>query len=173
MNIENPRIIFLINSTELFDEKWKSYLLENIYYFKNAPMQGEIIDLINFNISRDESFCNDFVKEFSTRYVQVDNVVHSTDIDTTLFVKPYEFESSLKEKSLNEPNSFKLKIEKLPLSKALITLLQNQEILTVGDLVSYTENGLENIKFMKWIGVKDIKNALANMGLRLGMKTYQ
>ena len=172
MNVENPRTLFLINSTQLFDEKWKIYLSENIYYFKNSPMQGEIIDLINFNIRRDKSFCNDFIKEFSTRYVRVDGVVHYTDVDTTLFVKPYEIEFSFEEKCFNEPNSFKLKINKLPLSKAIITLLQNQEILTVGDLVCYTEKGLEDIKFMKWTGVKDIKNALANMGLQLGMKTY-
>ena len=89
----------------------------------------------------------------------------------TLYLKPYDIESSLEEKK-NEPNSFKLTIDKLPLSKAIITLLQNQEILTVRDLVAYTENGIENIKFMKWIGVEDIKKALANMGLSLGMKVY-
>ena len=74
--------------------------------------------------------------------------------------------------SNNEPNIFRLSIDKLPLSSSTKNLLRKQEIITVGDLVYFTEDGLYKINYMKGNGVQEIKKALSNMGLCLGMKKH-
>lgn len=72
----------------------------------------------------------------------------------------------------HDPSTFRLSIEKLNLTSSTKELLKNQEIITVGDLVCFTEDGINQIKHMRGDTVQDIKKQLSNMGLRLGMKKH-
>lgn len=72
----------------------------------------------------------------------------------------------------DNPSTYRLPIEKLNLTSSTKNLLRKQEINTVGDLVCFTEKGIEDISYMKSKSVADIKKALSNMGLQLGMKKH-
>lgn len=172
---QNYYLEIIVNGKDWTDEYGNPHLEINEILFV-----GDIIDLRDVEYEVRENLIKDFgtdkfiIKQRRLVVDDLNNKIENSWID--LFIEPYkiEFDNPLiEEKGFNEPSAFKLKIDKLPLSKATITMLQNQEIHTVRDLVAYTENGIENIKFMKSIGVQDIKKALSNMGLRLGMKTYQ
>lgn len=74
--------------------------------------------------------------------------------------------------SNNEPNIFRLSIDKLPLTYSVKAILKEQKIFTVGDLVCYTKEGIRKIKYMKGKGSEDVEQVLSDMGLSLGMKKH-
>ena len=71
-----------------------------------------------------------------------------------------------------EPSTFRLSIDKLPLTYSVKAILKEQKIFTVGDLVCYTKEGIRKIKYMKGKGSEDVEQVLSDMGLSLGMKKH-
>lgn len=71
-----------------------------------------------------------------------------------------------------EPSTFRLSVDKLPLTNSVKSILKEQEILTVGDLVCYTKEGIRKIRFMKGKGIEGVEKVLSDMGLSLGMKKH-
>lgn len=61
-------------------------------------------------------------------------------------------------------------LEELPLPARAINALRNAEILTVADLVQKTDAELENVKNLGSKSIDEIKDALAGLGLSLGMR---
>ena len=61
-------------------------------------------------------------------------------------------------------------LEELPLPARAINALRNAEILTVADLVQKTDVELENVKNLGSKSIDEIKDALAGLGLSLGMR---
>ena len=72
----------------------------------------------------------------------------------------------------DEPSTFCLSIDKLPLTQSVKAILKEQKIFTVGDLVCYTKEGIRKIKYMKGKGSEDVEQVLSDMGLSLGMKKH-
>ena len=72
----------------------------------------------------------------------------------------------------DEPSTFFLSIDKLPLTYSVKAILKEQKIFTVGDLVCYTKEGIRKIKYMKGKGSEDVEQVLSDMGLSLGMKKH-
>ena len=72
----------------------------------------------------------------------------------------------------DEPSTFCLSIDKLPLTDSVKAILKEQKIFTVGDLVCYTKEGIRKIKYMKGKGSEDVEQVLSDMGLSLGMKKH-
>jgi hypothetical protein len=72
----------------------------------------------------------------------------------------------------DEPSTFCLSIDKLPLTYSVKAILKEQKIFTVGDLVCYTKEGIRKIKYMKGKGSEDVEQVLSDMGLSLGMKKH-
>ena len=72
----------------------------------------------------------------------------------------------------DEPSTFCLSIDKLPLAYSVKAILKEQKIFTVGDLVCYTKEGIRKIKYMKGKGSEDVEQVLSDMGLSLGMKKH-
>ena len=61
-------------------------------------------------------------------------------------------------------------IEELPLPARAVNALKNAEISTVADLVQKTDADLENVKNLGSKSIEEIKDALASLGLSLGMR---
>lgn len=74
--------------------------------------------------------------------------------------------------SNTDPSIFRLSIDKLPLTNSVKAILKEQEILTVGDLVCYTKEGIRKIRYMKGKGIEGVEQVLSDMGLCLGMKKH-
>ena len=72
----------------------------------------------------------------------------------------------------DEPSTFCLSIDKLPLTQSVKAILKEQKIFTVGDLVCYTKEGIRKIKYMKGKGSEDVEQVLSDMGLSVGMKKH-
>jgi DNA-directed RNA polymerase subunit alpha len=61
-------------------------------------------------------------------------------------------------------------IEELPLPARAVNALKNAEIAVVADLVQKTDEDLENVKNLGSKSIEEIKAALAQLGLSLGMR---
>lgn len=70
----------------------------------------------------------------------------------------------------NKPNSFQVPIEKLAISSFTKKMLTDMLIFSVGDLISYTQEGLLKIRYMKSKSVDEIEDILSGMGLKLAVK---
>lgn len=67
----------------------------------------------------------------------------------------------------DNPKSFQVPIEKLAISSSTKKMLTDMSIISVGDLISYTREGLFKIRYMKSKSVDEIENILSGMGLKL------